>query len=102
MHREDIARVDNEGIAHPLVGLNFQGDDLSDVLAHLGRGVIPRLTMVQAGTNLFTYMPVLKCLQEMDSVPLGEELVLSQLSEPPAYLEHIDIERELVRSRLMC
>ena len=96
VHRDGIARVDEEGIAHPLVGLNFHADDLADVLVHLGNGVVPDLIMVQAGTNLFTYQPVLKCLQQMDSIPLGEELVLGQLSEPPAYLDHIDIGRELV------
>ena len=80
-----------------MVGLNFHADDLSDILLHLGNGVVPNLKMVQAGTNLFTYKPVLKCLQQMDSVPLGEELVLGQPSGPPAYLEHVHVGRELVR-----
>ena len=96
VYRDDIARVDTEGCAHPLVGLHFSGDNVSDVLFHLGHGVIPNLVMVQAGTNLFTYTPVLKCLQEMDCVPLGEELVLDRTSEPPEYLRHVDIECELV------
>ena len=96
VHRDDIARVDDKGVAHPVVGLKFQADDLADILLHLGCGVIPNLTMVQAGTNLFTYKPVLKCLQQMDSVPLGEELVLGQPSDPPTYLKHVDIELELV------
>ena len=93
---DKVVRVDSQGRPHPVVGLHFRDRDVPDALMFVGRGVVPDLSLVQAGTNLFTYRPVLRSLQQMDSIPLAPELVLGRSAARAEYLRHIDVEAELV------
>lgn len=82
----------------PSVGLSFQCDkeQLGQLLADVGKGLLPDAALVQAGAPVFQYVPVLRALQRMDNIQLGEELVFGEPSAPAAYLrDAVDVEREL-------
>jgi hypothetical protein len=92
---EDLAKQS------PSVGLTFlcSDDDLKEIL----HGVMtkqhnpPRMALVQASTSIFAYRPVLRCLQQLDSIPLADELVLGQPTQRPEYLAGVDIDAELAK-----
>ena len=97
-----IVRRDTDELAdYTMIGLTFEGatlEEMADLLARCGSKSGAHLTaLVQVSSGLFQYKPVLRCLQSMDTVPLLEELVMSQSSEPTAYLDLTRADAELTR-----
>jgi len=67
------------------VGVKFEGSSLSTVFSsmHSG-GKVPLAThMLSSSVGFFNYEPVLKSLQELQSIPLGKSLVHLNAAEKP-------------------
>ena len=97
-----IVRRDADELAdYTMIGLSFEGvslNEMADLLARCGsKSGAGSTALVQVSSGLFQYKPVLRCLQSMDTVPLVEELVMSQPSQPTTYLDLTRADAELTR-----
>jgi hypothetical protein len=63
------------GPYRPVIGILFEGKHLENVISELYINTTP-MQMLQTTASIFSYTPVLKCLQSMPSVPFEEELML--------------------------
>ena len=86
------------------VGLVLEHEDKSrneklaaELLMNIGKGVLSDRELVQLSSNLFSYSPVLKSLQQMASIPLADELVHGHVSQETTYLDHVDMDAEVKR-----
>lgn len=97
-----LSVVDEDDEPWPTVGIKFgvYGSDVgnaavTDLLRHVGTGVVPGAQLLQCSSSVFAYEPVLRCLQQATTVPLADQLLLGQPPCPPAYLEGVDVDAEI-------
>jgi hypothetical protein len=80
------------------ITLSHMGEETSysNLLSNLGKGVMTGRRLIQAGSNFFSYAPVLLSLQRMTMVPLADELVHGLVPGETSYLGGVDLDSEIV------
>jgi hypothetical protein len=68
-----------------VIGLSFEGPDLISALSKVNQPEWKSMRIIEVSANFTSYEPMLRCLQQMDSVPFAEEVLQCKSTQQIAY-----------------